>query len=66
MRKSAALAVVAVELLGRRDRDTVDLPYTRTDCGGLFNSGCTTSSGTATAGGHELSVVASVGLVLGR
>lgn len=56
----------AVEVLGRRDRDTVDLPYTRTDCGGLFNSGCSTSSGTATAGGQELSVVASVGLVLGR
>jgi hypothetical protein len=56
----------AVEVLGRRDRDTVDLPYTRTDCGGLFNSGCSTSSGTATAGGQELAVVASVGLVLGR
>ena len=56
----------AVEVLGRRDRDTVDLPYTRTDCGGLFTSGCSTSSGTATAGGQELSVVASVGLVLGR
>ena len=58
--------VFALELLGRSDRDTVDLPYVSTHCGGLFNSGCSTSMGTATAGGHELSLVASCGLVFGR
>lgn len=58
--------VFALEALGRSDRDTVDLPYVKTHCGGLFNSGCSTSMGTATAGGHELSLVASCGLVLGR
>lgn len=58
--------VFALEVLGRSDRDTVDLPYVKTHCGGLFNSGCTTSMGTATAGGQELSLVASCGLVFGR
>ena len=58
--------VFALEVLGRSDRDTVDLPYVKTHCGGLFNSGCSTSMGTATAGGQELSLVASCGLVFGR
>src|SRR4029079_16434241 len=31
--------VFALEVLGRSDRDTVDLPYVKTHCGGLFNSG---------------------------
>jgi hypothetical protein len=58
--------VFALEVLGRSDRGTVDLPYVKTQCGGLFNTGCNTSTGTATAGGQELSLVASCGLVFGR
>ena len=58
--------VFALEVVRRSDRHTVDLDYTRSSCGGLLTSGCTSSSGMATAGGRELAVVASVGLVIGR
>lgn len=58
--------VFALEVLGRRDRGTVDLRYVETYCDGPSDSGCITSMGTATAGGQELSLVASCGLVFGR
>ena len=58
--------VFALDVAGRRDRDTVDLAYIRTSCGGLFTQGCSTSSGMATAGGRELSLVMSLGFMFGR
>jgi hypothetical protein len=58
--------VVALEAVHRSDRHAVELDYTVTSCGGLLTTGCSESSGTRTLGGRELSVVASVGLVIGR
>lgn len=58
--------VFALEAVYRRDRHTVDLAYEQTSCGGLFSDGCTTAQGMTTAGGHELSMIASVGVVIGR
>ncbi len=59
--------LVKFELVGRRDRDTVELEYTRESCGGLFGgSSCSTSDGVTRAGGKELAVVLSAGLLLGR
>ena len=61
-----AIHRVAIDVVGRRDRSTVDLAYVRTSCGGLFSSGCMSSSGVAMAGGQELSLVASLGFMFGR
>jgi hypothetical protein len=58
--------VLALEVVRRSDRHPVDLPYVRTSCGGLFTSGCSSTSGMATAGGQEISVAVSIGLVIGR
>jgi hypothetical protein len=58
--------VLALEVVRRGDRHTVDLPYERTSCGGLFTEGCSSSPGMTTAGGQELSLIASVGLIIGR
>jgi hypothetical protein len=58
--------VFALEVIHRSDRRTVDLAYDRTSCGGLFMKGCSASAGTTIAGGEELSLVASVGLIIGR
>ena len=58
--------VFALEVARRSDRHTVDLAYERKSCGGLFTSGCSSSPGISTAGGQELSLVASVGFVIGR
>ena len=57
--------IFKLELVGRRDRDTVDLTYRRTSCGGLFDPGCTTDSGTTRAGGHELAALLTLGLLIG-
>jgi hypothetical protein len=58
--------VFALDLVRRSDRHPVDLAYDRQSCGGLLSKGCFSSSGVATLGGHELSLVASVGFVIGR
>jgi hypothetical protein len=58
--------VFALEVIHRGDRHSVDLAYDRTSCGGLFTEGCSTSPGVTTAGGRELSLVASIGLIIGR
>jgi hypothetical protein len=63
---NGAGVLFAVEVVRRSDRHTVDLAYERKSCGGLFVSGCSSSPGMSTAGGQELSVVASVGFVIGR
>jgi hypothetical protein len=58
--------VFALEVVRRSDRHTVDLSFDRKSCGGLFTTGCSSSPGMSTAGGQELSLVASAGLVIGR
>jgi hypothetical protein len=58
--------VFSLEVVRRADRHTVDLTYIRESCGGLFTKGCSSSPGMTTAGGRELSLVASVGFVIGR
>jgi hypothetical protein len=58
--------VFALEVVHRGDRHTVDLAYDRTSCGGLFTKGCSSSPGMATAGGRELTLVASIGIIIGR
>jgi hypothetical protein len=58
--------VVALEAAHRSDRHAVDIDYHVTSCGGLFTTGCSESSGMTTLGGRELSLIASVGLVIGR
>jgi hypothetical protein len=63
-RANGTSVVFALELVRRVDRHTVDLAYVRESCGGLFTKGCSSSPGMTTAGGRELSLVASVGFVL--
>jgi hypothetical protein len=58
--------VFRLEVVGRRDRDTVSLPYQRTRCGGLFHDGCDSDSGVAEAGGEELAGLLTAGITLGN
>jgi hypothetical protein len=63
---SSTGVVLALEVVRRTDRHPVDLPYLRTSCGGLFTSGCSSTSGMATAGGQEVTLVVSIGVVIGE